>query len=245
MRRYSPGQILVLLLIGLALLYYLFPGAFRNPSQIGRELPSQLVELAIRVVAIVLCIAVHEANHAFVAVSLGDPTPKLMGRLTLNPIKHLDPIGTLLLFIAQFGWGKPVLFNPHNLRIDPRLGSAAVSFAGPLANVLFAMAIVWTLRLTHPALDPVMGEFVDKLLIFNVVLAAFNLVPIPPLDGYGVVQGLLPARLAIALEPIRQYGPIILLAAIFLPSILGPRFDIIRPIMNPILNVILTLLKGE
>lgn len=242
MRRYSLGQILLLILIGLAILYYVNPGLFANPGQLGRNWQSGLLDFAIRVVAIILAIAVHEANHAFVAVMLGDPTPRLMGRLTLNPIKHLDPIGTLLLFVAQFGWGKPVLFNPNNLRMNPLLGSAAVSFAGPLANILFALAITWTFRLLRPPMDPILADLVESLLLYNVVLAAFNLVPIPPLDGFGVVQGLLPARLAYTLEPLRQYGPIILLVVVFLPRFGGP--DLIRPVMRPILNAIFALLGG-
>lgn len=238
MPRVSPGQILFLLFLVVAFLWTRDPAMFNNPNRLGGQFSGLLISAA----AIILAITVHEANHAFVAVSLGDSTPRLMGRLTLNPLRHLDPLGTLLLFVAQFGWGKPVLFNPGNLRINPLIGSAAVSFAGPLANVLFAMLLVLLLKYLGLAVDPLAGEFFDRLVRINVLLAAFNLVPIPPLDGFGVVQGLLPARVAYSLEPLRQYGPFILLGAIFLPQLGGP--DVIGPIMRPIIGVILTLVRA-
>src|SRR5918992_1032428 len=138
MPRLSPGQILFLIFVVFAFLWTRDPGMFSSPGRVGPNLTNILVGA----IAIILAITVHEFNHAFVAVKLGDPTPRLMGRLTLNPIRHLDPIGTILLFVANFGWGKPVLFNPMNLRVNPQLGSAAVSFAGPLANILFAILLV-------------------------------------------------------------------------------------------------------
>jgi Zn-dependent protease len=232
MPRLSAGQIFFLVFLVIAFLYTRDPRMFSNPARAEAFVTQLLVSAA----AIILAITVHEANHAFVAVSLGDITPKLMGRLTLNPLRHLDPMGTLLLFVAHFGWGKPVLFNPGNLRVNPQIGSAAVSFAGPLANVLFAMLLVFLFRSSRPSLNPLGQEFFGMLVEINVLLAAFNLVPIPPLDGFGVVQGLLPARVAYSLEPLRQYGPIILLVAVFLPQLGGP--DVIRPIMRPIIDVI-------
>jgi Zn-dependent protease len=235
MPRLSAGQIFFLVFLVIAFLYTRDPRMFSNPARAEAFVTQLLVSAA----AIILAITVHEANHAFVAVSLGDSTPKLMGRLTLNPLRHLDPMGTLLLFVAHFGWGKPVLFNPGNLRVNPQIGSAAVSFAGPLANVLFAMLLVFLFRSSRPSLNPLGQEFFGMLVEINVLLAAFNLVPIPPLDGFGVVQGLLPARVAYSLEPLRQYGPIILLVAVFLPQLGGP--DVIRPIMRPIIDVIQTL----
>lgn len=238
MPRLSAGQILFLIFLALAFLYSRDPRIFSSP---GRA-EATLVDLAVGIGAIILAITVHEFNHAFVAVALGDQTPRLMGRLSLNPIRHLDPIGTLLLLVAQFGWGKPVLFNPANLKVNPQLGSAAVSFAGPLANILFAMLLVLLFGDLRGAVDPTLAEFLQRLLLINVLLAAFNLVPIPPLDGFGVVQGLLPARLAYALEPLRQYGPIILLIAVFAPNFGGP--NVIQPIMEPIIRVILTLVRS-
>lgn len=238
MPRLSPAHYIFFALLLLAYLWTQNPRMFRSPAAFQNELAG----IAASALAIILAITVHEANHAFVAVTLGDPTPKRMGRLSLNPLRHLDPLGTLLLFIAHFGWGKPVLFNPLNLRVNPLIGSAAVAFAGPLANVLFALVLVVASRAIDLSANRLLLGFIHDLITINVLLAAFNLVPIPPLDGFGVLQGLLPSRLAYALEPLRQYGPLILLVAIFLPRLGGP--DIITPIMTPIFRVIGALLQG-
>jgi Zn-dependent protease len=235
MPRLSAGQILFLVFLVFAFLYWQDPRIFRFPGR----LQATLIELALVLAAILLAITVHEFSHALVAVALGDPTPKLMGRLSLNPLRHLDPLGTLLILVARFGWGKPVVFNPNNLKGNPRLGSAAVSFAGPLANILIAMLLAAAVERSTGRLDPTVAGFVLGLREINILLAAFNLVPIPPLDGFGVVQGLLPARLSYALEPLRQYGPIILLVAVFAPRLGGP--DLIGPIMRPIIGAIRAL----
>lgn len=238
MPRLSPAHYIFFALLLLAYLWTQNPRIFRSFA----TLEAELLALAASALAIILAITVHEANHAFVAVSLGDPTPKRMGRLSLNPLRHLDPLGTLLLFIAHFGWGKPVIFNPFNLRVNPLLGSAAVAFAGPLANILFALVLALLARGIDLSANRFLLGFVQDLITINVLLAAFNLVPIPPLDGFGVLQGLLPSRLAYALEPLRQYGPLILLIAIFLPRLGGP--DIITPIMMPIFGLIGALVRG-
>jgi Zn-dependent protease len=230
MQRYSPRDILVLLAIAALFIYYFSPGAFRDPTG-----------LLITVAAIVLAITFHEFSHAFVANALGDPTPKMMGRLTLNPLSHLDPIGTVMLFIARFGWGKPVQFNPYNLRINPAIGSAAVSFAGPASNVLLAIALTLPLRMgLEPG--PLEREFLRDCIAINVALAAFNLIPIPPLDGFGVLQGILPSSVSRMLEPLRAQGPILLLVLVFLPTFGGP--DVLGMVMRPIMQVLLTVVRG-
>jgi Zn-dependent protease len=231
MHRFSTRDILVLLAIAALFLWQFAPNLLRDPE-----------DLFIRVAAIIVAITVHEFNHAFVAHALGDLTPKLQGRLTLNPLSHLDPIGTALLFIAQFGWGKPVQFNPYNLRINPAIGSAAVSFAGPLANILLAIALYLPFRMGLRLGSPELTQFLSVCLQINIALAAFNLIPIPPLDGFGVLQGLLPGRMSLALEPLRTYGPIILLVLVFLPSLGGP--NIIGILMSPIVRAIAVLVRG-
>ncbi|MFN8523353.1 MAG: site-2 protease family protein [Chloroflexota bacterium] len=227
MQRFSAQQILVLALVAFLFLYQAAPGLLRDPEL-----------LLVRVVAIILAITVHEFNHAFVAYLLGDMTAKHQGRLSLNPLRHLDPMGTVLLFIAQFGWGKPVPYVPSNLRVNPALGSALVSLAGPLANVLLAMVLFTPFR------SPVLGEMVNRsivrdLLAVNVGLAAFNLIPIPPLDGYGVVSAVFPRQFEPLLRILREYGLFILMALLFLPSFGGP--DVIGSIMGPLQRFILAL----
>ena len=230
MHRFSTRDIIVLLAIGALFIWQFAPGFFRNPER-----------LLITVAAIILAITVHEFNHAFAANALGDPTPKMMGRLTLNPLAHLDPIGTVLLFIARFGWGKPVTFNPYNLRINPAIGSAVVSFAGPLANIVLAVAFTLPLRMgLQPG--PFEREFLVESIRMNVGLAAFNLIPIPPLDGFGVLQGLLPSNVGRALEPLRTYGPILLLVLVFLPQFGGP--NVLGILMDPIVRAILVVVRG-
>ena len=189
--------------------------------------------------AIVLfALPVHEFAHPFTAVRLGDPTPRLEGRYTLNPFVHIDPFGALLIFLAGFGWAKPVRWNPNNITIDVRLGSILVAIAGPLSNLIMAAFSLLLLRLL---LDPgglfaglalnLNGTFFDwlwQLLIFfaniNVLLFVFNLLPIPPLDGSHVLFALLPGGARRAYYGLAQYGTLLLFAVIFLaPSfITGP-----------------------
>jgi len=184
------------------------------------------------IVGLLLGITVHEASHALAAVKLGDPTPKLMGRLSLNPIRHYDPIGTTMILLgAPFGWGKPVTFNPLNLKVDPLLGSSIVSVAGPLANIVTAFLLAQPLR-AGVAMDPTIAGGLHYIATVNIYLAAFNLVPIPPLDGFGFVTGLLPKSVNILLQPLRQYGPFLLLFLVFLPLLGGPR--ILFAIMSPL-----------
>jgi Zn-dependent protease len=161
--------------------------------------------------------------HAVTADYLGDPTPRRMGRITLNPLKHLDPIGTLLLLIAGFGWAKPVMVNPMNMRGNPRTAMAIVAAAGPISNLLMALlaAIVFRLGLVDftvfpptsniPSLEFILSEFIW----INLILAFFNLIPIPPLDGSKILFAILPGELVYRLRPLEQFGFLILMAVIF------------------------------
>ena len=158
--------------------------------------------------------------------------PQRMGRLTLNPLRHLDPIGSLLLIVGGFGWAKPVLVNPMNFRNGPRLGTALVAAAGPLSNFLMALlaAIPFRLGLLNvyastrslspflPSPDYLLGEFI----FLNLILMLFNLIPIVPLDGSKILRGFAPYEWDRWLAPLEQWGPFILLALVFLGgSILG------------------------
>ncbi len=202
-------------------------------------------------VALVVAITIHEFAHAYAAERLGDPTPRLMGRLTLNPLAHLDPLGTIMLLIARFGWGKPVQFDPFNLR-NPRRDSAIISLAGPVSNILLAiicavlMQILFAFRLPLFS-NSIIGLFVywfigllQPVIILNVILAIFNLVPIHPLDGFKIVGGILPEQYTRQWQELEPYGMIFLIFLIF--PIFGnssPIHNIISPIINFILSLLL------
>lgn len=202
------------------------------------------------IIALVAAITIHEFAHAAAAERLGDPTPRLMGRLTLNPLAHLDPLGTIMLLIARFGWGKPVVFDPFNLR-HPRRDSAIISLAGPVANLLLATACAILLQLLFTIRLPLMSNSVMGLLVYllvgllqpivilNVVLAIFNLIPIHPLDGFKIVGGILPREYAQQWAELEPYGMVFLIFLIF------PLFSSVSPVsqlISPVIDFILTIL---
>ena len=181
-------------------------------------------DFVLRLPALLLALVFHEYAHARVAYALGDPTPRYQGRLTLNPIRHLDPIGLLMLWIFRFGWAKPVQINPSYFK-DPRRGLLLVSLAGPMMNILLAFAALLVLRLFFLSAGSVVGQFVILVVQFNAILAVFNLIPVPPLDGSKVLQGILPERQAWQFARLEPYGWVILLVLIwsgFIGSIMFP-----------------------
>lgn len=176
-----------------------------------------IMDLIIFIPAILIALSFHEFAHGFVAYRLGDPTPKIQGRLTLNPMKHLDPIGTLLLIVAHFGWAKPVQVNPYYFEGDRRRGMMIVSLAGPFANVVLAYLGALFLGLMLKEILPYNGlvaQFLQDLVQINLILAAFNLIPVPPLDGSKILAGILPGETANFFYRIEQYGPLILMLLI-------------------------------
>jgi Zn-dependent protease len=180
--------------------------------------------------ALVTAVTIHEFAHAATAVRLGDPTPKLQGRLTLNPLAHLDPLGTLMLLLVRFGWGRPVQFDPFNLE-NPRRDAAIISLAGPASNLLLAGVLSIILRLTN-------SPFIPPFIVLNVVLAIFNLIPVHPLDGGKILVGLLPPLDAGKVDLFMQrYGIFILILLIF--PVFGTSFvfTIISPIINFLLEI--------
>ena len=182
--------------------------------------PVLLVSLA---VAFVVAITIHEFLHAWAADRLGDPTPRQEGRVTLNPLRHLDPMGTVLLALVGFGWGRPVMVNPMNFTVGPRTGMALVAVAGPLSNVALALALAPVAR-TFAGADPLsdaLGLVLALTVQVNVLLAIFNLIPIPPLDGFAVLVGIVPRDLAHQLERLRPYGPFLLLGLLIAGPFLG------------------------
>ncbi|NLC76583.1 MAG: site-2 protease family protein [Clostridia bacterium] len=160
--------------------------------------------------AILIAITFHEYAHGKVAALLGDPTPARHGRLTLNPMAHLDPLGTLMLLVARFGWAKPVPVNPFFFRGDRRRGMLLVGLAGPLMNLVLAYLAAFGLKLVVGQ-SLLWQNFFKELLFINLALAVFNLIPLPPLDGSKILANLLPAESAVSLMRLEAYGPIILL----------------------------------
>jgi Zn-dependent protease len=208
-----------LLILGLVLLAYGFiSGGLVSPVQRAADDPLGFIAF---VIAIVLGITVHEFMHAYAAHRLGDDTARLLGRLSLNPMAHLDPFGTLLLVLAGFGYGKPVPFNESRLRTT--LGVTFVALAGPLANVVLAALCALPLRFGSASLlGSAYEEILGAVVLWNCVLAIFNLVPIPPLDGANVVYGLLPPRQQYSWRTYQQYGPFLLLFILLLaPRVLS------------------------
>lgn len=177
--------------------------------------------------ALTLALSLHEFAHAYVAVWQGDPTPKYAGRLTLNPLAHLDPSGTFLLLVAGFGWAKPVPVNPLNMR-NPKRGSTLVSIAGPGMN--FVLAVVSAILLK--ALSFIGGLpalFLYYFAFYNLGLGIFNLLPVNPLDGFKFVRGILPEYLAVQWQQLAPYGMFILLFLVLSGSL--------DRIMNPLLGL--------
>lgn len=182
-------------------------------------------------VALVASISIHEFAHAYIADKLGDPTARILGRVTLNPKAHLDPIGTLLLLVAGFGWGKPVPFDPYNLE-NPKTGGALIALAGPVSNFLLATLLAIIFHLVP--MNGLLTSFVYLTIFYNLILGAFNLIPVNPLDGFKIVYGILPSNLAIQWQQTANYGIFILLFLV----VTRTTSVIIDPILGLFLNIL-------
>jgi len=201
-------------------------------------------------IALVISITVHEFAHAWAANELGDRTAAYLGRLTLNPLAHLDAIGSLMILVAGFGWGRPVPVNPYHLRQGPKTGMALVSAAGPLSNIVMAALFAIPFRLgllgwssfRTSIIVPSPADILLTLVGLNVALAVFNLIPISPLDGFKVAVGFLPADLSRRLASIEQYGFVILMGLILIDNFAG--IPILGWIMGPPTRLLLKLFLG-
>ena len=215
---------------------------------LGLTLPA----LISRIIVLLTAFSVHEFAHAWTADYFGDDTPRYNGRLTLNPMAHLDPMGSLMLIVAGFGWAKPVPVNPYALRRRSESALMWVSLAGPLSNFLLAIfaAIPFRLGLISveavfaPAngLLPTLPQFLYHWITINLVLMLFNLIPLAPLDGEKIADYFVPPSWSDFLARIRPYGPMILLLLFIAGSYLG--LDILGWILGPPLRFLFTLLVG-
>ena len=194
------------------------------------------------IIALLVAIAVHEFSHALAADYLGDPTARLAGRLKLNPLVHIDGMGLLFLLLFGFGWGKPVGFDPFNLK-NPRKDAAIISLAGPFSNFVLASLLAISLRLLaffkFSSLVSAGYFFLIPIISLNVILGVFNLLPIHPLDGFKIAGGLLSDEKAREWYQLERYGMIFLIMLIF-PFGRGSMLDIIiRPVISFILNLLI------
>jgi Zn-dependent protease len=199
-----------------ALLFLLLAG-------IGLLIPTDasLTPLVAIVMVVLIAFPLHEFVHAMVAVWLGDETPWQMGRCTLNPLAHIDPLGAILLIFAGFGWARPVRWNPRNLKINKRVGIALVALAGPISNLLLATISHTCVQHLDPTQGGVTANLVYTLNMFtamNVSLFVFNLLPAPPLDGSHILLALMPGDMFIVRRLFEQYGAIFLLTVIMFGS---------------------------
>lgn len=181
----------------------------------------------------------HELAHGWVAYRMGDATAKWLGRLTLNPIKHLDIIGTLMLLVFGFGWAKPVPINLENIPPEKRRkGLIFVSAAGITANIIIAFIALLLLRLLAPESGSMTHQIIDLLARINIILAAFNLIPIPPLDGSKILMAFAPESAARVLDQIEPFGFFIIIGLLYL-GVLDPLINLFRYIILALISVFL------
>lgn len=208
-----------------------------------------VAKISIMLVPALMAVTFHEVAHGLFAEKFGDPTARLLGRLTPNPIKHLDPVGTLALLIFGFGWARPVPVNTHNLR-NPKGDMIWVALAGPLANLLLAILSAFVLRaavyasgvisadqMIYHVLEP-LALMAGFSLYINIILAVFNLLPVPPLDGGRVLVGILPQKQSDLLARVEPFGFILIIFLIFFT-------DIYRLVLAPIVFAVVGFMAGK
>lgn len=214
-----------------------------------------LHEIPLVAMAIIIALSVHEFPHAYVAYKFGDDTAKRQGRLTLSPMAHLDPIGLIAVLILGFGWARPVPVNPYNFK-RPRLAGILVSIAGPISNLILSAIglIIWysllkfgVLYSIPSAVADTLAQFFQIFIMLNIVLLVFNLLPIPPLDGYRVVEDLAPANIRAKMTQYEKYGAIALLILVITPLsnyTIQPIFQVVIPHVFVFLDSIIAPIFG-
>ena len=212
------------------------------------------------VTALVLGISFHEFSHAYIADTLGDGLPRKMGRVTLNPLAHLEPLGTIMMLVVGFGWGRPVPVNPNATR-NPKAALGLTAAAGPVSNFVVAAVaglpikldlVPWSspfnqsnallLSLNGWELKEYLSVYLSAIVLFSLILGVFNLIPIAPLDGFKVAVGFLPRDLSNEFARLEQYGPVILIILFLLPFFTGT--FLLFEIMEPIIKVLARLFAG-
>lgn len=223
---------------------------FRFINSFGQDPLGATLVLVVTLGALVSALTIHEFGHALASHRLGDETARAMGRLSLNPLRHIDPLGAIMLLVVGFGWGKPVQVNAALLQRG-RLGMAAVSIAGPGSNFVFAALLAAVVRLTSFDLrdlslsDPLswVGFLLLIAIFYNLLLGVFNLIPLAPLDGSKVLIGIAPRELAYNLMRFESYGVIILVMIIAADAVLN--FGILSRVLVPPVTWLSALLLGQ
>ncbi len=188
------------------------------------------------IVILIFSVIVHEVAHGYMADKLGDPTARLQGRLTLNPIKHIDPVGSIIVPLITsiagftFGWAKPVPYNPYNLK-NKRSGEFLIALAGPASNLIIALIFGLIVRFTQEGVMTPFIEIALYIVLINVTLAVFNLIPIPPLDGSKLLFSLLPQQYGRTRRTLEMYAPFLIVIFVFF------LWQLISPIIWPIFKV--------
>lgn len=200
-----------------------------------------LMSMVAGIPGLIIALAIHEYAHALVADRLGDPTPRMMGRLTLNPVAHIDPIGLIMLFVARFGWAKPVMIDPSNFR-NWRTGEIWVALAGSTSNLLigFLAAFIQILCYRLGFWSSGLNIVITLIIIYNVNFAIFNLIPLPPLDGSKLLLAFLPNQWAEKMAMIERYSFLILIALMMTPvfsMILVPLSRLVLSVYSMILGI--------
>ncbi|WP_459502870.1 site-2 protease family protein [Bacillus sp. C1] len=214
-----------------------------------------LHQIPLVAMAIIIALSVHEFAHAYVAYKFGDDTAKRQGRLTLSPMSHLDPIGLIAVLILGFGWARPVPVNPYNFK-KPRLAGVLVSIAGPISNLILSAIglIIWYSLIRFGVLNAIpfavadtLRQFFQIFITLNIVLLVFNLLPIPPLDGYRVIEDLAPANIRAKMTQYEKYGSIVLLILVITPLdryTIQPIFGVVIPYVLGFLESIIAPIFG-